>query len=79
MQKRAWAVTILTLVVLADHKLMSWPKEIFLYLISRYPCRPIFISFLNTTSFLITLKCIPYHLSTLCKKGTARNLKFLSI
>ena len=82
MQKRPRAVTILTWIVSADHEfgnaigLLS--KEILLYL-SRYPGRPIFISFVNTTSFLIALKCLSLHLSTLCEKGTARNLKFLSI
>ena len=81
MQKRSRAVTILTWIVSADHEFSNvidlLSKEILLYL-SRYPDRPIFISFFNTTSFLIALKCISLHLSTLFKKGTARNLKFLS-
>ena len=82
MQTRSRAVTILTWIVSADHEFVNaidlLSKEILLYL-SRYPGRPIFISFFNSTSFLIALKCISLNLSTLCKKGTARNLKLISI
>lgn len=82
MQKRPRAVTILTWIVSADHEFRNaiglLSKEILLYL-SRYPGRPIFISFFNSTSSLIALKCISLNLSTLCKKGTARNLKLISI
>ena len=63
MQKRPRAVTILTWIVSADHEfgnaigLLS--KEILLYL-SRYPGRPIFISFFN---FYQLPYCLKMHLS----------------